>query len=494
MIPEKLIYELSAPERSGTYISEYEADLTAWIPPNLLRQTKPTLPSLPENEVVRHFVRLSTLNHGVDSGMYPLGSCTMKFNPKVNEKIAKREEFLQIHPYQDEWSIQGPLSVLYQLGEDLKFLSGMDSISLQPAAGAHGELTGILICRAYHVRKGNPRGKILVPDSSHGTNPATASMGGYKVMTVPSTQAGRIDLAKLKGLLDDDVAVLMITNPNTLGIFENEIEEIADLVHGVGGLMYYDGANMNAIMGYVRPGDMGFDVVHINLHKTFSTPHGTGGPGAGPVAVKDFLSPFLPYPTVGIHNDRYFFDNTHRDFSIGKIRAFHGNFLVLLRAFLYIGANGYDGLKRVSEHAVLNANYLKKKIASLFETPYKTATFHEFVVSTINIKKQYDVSALDIAKRLIDFGIHPPTVYFPLIVKEALMIEPTETETRDNLDALYEVLVHIVEEAEKNPTLLREAPHSTAVSRPNEILANRKPVLKAKSLAMQREFDRASTD
>ncbi len=342
---EKLIFEISKAGRSGSFIPECTG--SSYIPKDCLRNIPPQMPSVPENEVVRHYVRLSLLNYGLDKGMYPLGSCTMKFNPKVNEKIARMGQFLNIHPYQSETTIQGALRILYELGEDLKKLSGMDGITLQPAAGAHGELTGLLMCRAYHTNKGNPRQKILVPDSSHGTNPATAAMCGYKVVTLHSKSDGRIDPDILTKNMDDNVAALMVTNPNTLGIFENEMEEIAEIVHGNGGLLYYDGANMNAIMGYVRPGDMGFDMIHFNLHKTFSTPHGTGGPGSGPVAVKRDIVPFLPYPVIGLRNNVYFFDYSGKETSIGKMRAFYGNFLVLLKAYLFIRANGFEGLKKV---------------------------------------------------------------------------------------------------------------------------------------------------
>lgn len=479
-VTEKLIFEMSKNGRSGFYVPMCTD--TSYIPSDYLREDVPRLPSVPENEVVRHFVRLSSLNHGLDRGIYPLGSCTMKYNPKINEKVAKMEGFLNIHPYQDESSVQGILKILYELGEDLKSISGMDGITLQPAAGAHGELTGILMCRAYHTSNGNPRKKILVPDSSHGTNPATAAMCGYKVKTLKSNSNGTIDLDTLRNNMDEDVAALMITNPNTLGIFEDEINDISEIVHSKGGLLYYDGANMNAIMGYIRPGDTGFDMVHFNLHKTFSTPHGTGGPGAGPVAVKKHIIPFLPYPTVNRAGDSFFFDYSNRQTSIGKMRAFYGNFLVLLKAYLYIRANGYSGLKKVSELAVLNANYLKKKVSHNFTTPSERDTFHEFVLSAQNIKRETGVNTLDISKRILDFGIHAPTIYFPLIVKEALMVEPTETETKENLDYYAETLEKIIAEAKNNPAELHNAPFTTPVSRPDEVRANRKPILRALTL------------
>jgi len=479
-VNEKLIFEMSKNGRSGFYVPVCTD--ASYIPSDYLREDALRLPSVPENEVVRHFVRLSSLNHGLDRGIYPLGSCTMKYNPKINEKVAKMGHFLNIHPYQDETSVQGILKILYELGEDLKTISGMDGITLQPAAGAHGELTGILMCRAYHTNNGNPRKKILVPDSSHGTNSATAAMCGYKVVTMASNSSGTIDLDILDRNMDEDVAALMITNPNTLGIFEDEINDISEIVHRKGGLLYYDGANMNAIMGYIRPGDTGFDMVHFNLHKTFSTPHGTGGPGAGPVAVKKHIIPFLPYPTVNRGGGSYFFDYSNRQTSIGKMRAFYGNILVLLKAYLYIRANGYSGLKRVSELAVLNANYLKKKIAHNFTAPSEKDTFHEFVLSAQNIKRETGVNTLDISKRILDFGIHAPTIYFPLIVKEALMVEPTETETKENLDYYADTLERIIGEARDKPADLHNAPFTTPVSRPDEVRANRKPILRAFTL------------
>ena len=479
-INEKLIFEMSKKGRSGLYVSECTD--ASYIPSSYLRDDTPRLPSVPENEVVRHFVRLSSLNHGLDRGTYPLGSCTMKYNPKVNEKAAKMKAFSDIHPYQDESSVQGILKIIYELGEDLKTISGMDGITLQPAAGAHGELTGILMCRAYQTSKGNPRKIILVPDSSHGTNSATSAMCGYKVQTLKSNRSGTIDLDTLSRNMNEDVAALMITNPNTLGIFEDEINDISEIVHKKGGLLYYDGANMNAIMGYMRPGDTGFDMVHFNLHKTFSTPHGTGGPGAGPVAVKKHIIPFLPYPIVNLTGNRYFLDYSKRQTSIGKMRAFYGNFLVLLKAYLYIRANGYSGLKKVSELAVLNANYLKKKISHNFTTPSPRDTFHEFVLSAQNIKSETGVNTLDISKGILDFGIHAPTIYFPPIVKEALMVEPTETETKENLDFYAETLEKIIEEARSNPEELHSAPYTTPVSRPDEVRANRRLILKALSL------------
>ena len=480
-----LVYELSGPGRSGTFLPKAEAGKSVQdlLPSRLLRRDPAALPSLPEAEAIRHYVRLSTRNYGVDTGMYPLGSCTMKYNPKINEQLARREAFLNAHPYQDDDAVQGILAILHELADALKAIGGMSGVTLQPAAGAHGELTGILMCRAYHTANGNPRSRILVPDSSHGTNPATASMCGYRVVSIPSTSRGTVDIERLRQEADTTVAALMITNPNTFGVFENDIEEAARIVHGCGGLMYYDGANMNAIMGYTTPAAMGFDLVHFNLHKTFGTPHGTGGPGAGPVGVRDSLVPFLPYPTLGRSSaGTYFMDDTNRHTSIGKVRCFWGNFLVLLKALLYIRAHGGTGLKDVSGRAVLNACYLRKKLEALFDMPIPTDTLHEFVLSAARLKREQNVSALDIAKRILDYGFHPPTVYFPLVVKEAMMVEPTETETRENLDHFALALAQIVEEATRSPDKLRRAPLTTPVTRPDEVRANRKPILRARTL------------
>ncbi|MEO0273152.1 MAG: aminomethyl-transferring glycine dehydrogenase subunit GcvPB [candidate division WOR-3 bacterium] len=465
----ELIFEISKPGRVGYTLKKFEKEVKPQIPENLLRKSEPELPEVPENEVVRHFIKLSILNHHVDKGFYPLGSCTMKYNPKINEFTSSLEGFTHLHPLQPYSTIQGALKLMKELENLLAEISGMDYISLQPAAGAHGEYAGIKIIRKYHELKGNPRKYILIPDSAHGTNPASTTLSGYQAVTIKSGPDGRIDIEDLKAHLNEDVAGFMVTNPNTLGIFENRIHEIADLVHGVGGLMYLDGANLNAFVGHIRPGDLGFDVMHFNLHKTFSTPHGGGGPGSGPVGVKSFLEPYLPVPRIVEKDGKYLLDYD-KPYSIGRLHSFYGNFLVLIRAYTYIRMMGREYLKRVSEDAVINANYLRKKLMEHYELPYKSTCMHEFVLSGREFKK-YGVRTLDIAKRILDFGMHAPTVYFPLIVPEALMIEPTETETKETLDKFAEVLIQIKKEAEENPDILRKAPHTTPVKRLDDALA-----------------------
>jgi len=417
----------------------------------------------------------------VDSGFYPLGSCTMKYNPKVNENIASLAGFLNIHPLQPEETVQGALELLYKTDKMLSEVTGMERFSLQPAAGAHGEITGLMIIKAYHASRGDEkRGKILVPDSAHGTNPASAKMAGFDVVEVKSDSSGLVDIDSLKGLLSNETAGLMLTNPNTLGLFEKNIVRIADMVHKAGGLLYYDGANANAILGIVRPGDMGFDVVHLNLHKTFSTPHGGGGPGSGPVGVKGSLVPFLPVPVIEYEGGMYFADYD-RQFSIGRIKAFYGNFTVLVKTFAYIISLGAQGLREVSEAAVLNANYLLRKLKNFYYLPYEGNCMHEFVISAQK-QKERGVSALDIAKRLLDFGFHPPTIYFPLIVKEAMMIEPTETESRETLDEFIDAMRKIANEAEQKPEKVKNAPYTTPVLRLDEVKAARNLVLRWKPL------------
>ncbi len=465
----ELIFEISKPGRAGFTIKNFSKDAKVNIPEKLMRSTPPELPEVPENEVVRHFIKLSSLNHHVDKGFYPLGSCTMKYNPKVNEYVSSLPGFTHIHPLQPTKTLQGALKLMKELENLLAEISGMDYVTLQPAAGAHGEYTGIKIIRKYHEKKGNPRKYILIPDSAHGTNPASVTLSGYETITVKSDETGRIDIEDLKSKMNEDVAGFMVTNPNTLGIFENRIHEIADLIHSVGGLMYMDGANLNAFLGHIRPGDLGFDVMHFNLHKTFSTPHGGGGPGSGPVGVKAFLEPFLPVPVIVEKDGKYELDYNRPD-SIGKIHSFYGNFLVMIRAYTYIRMMGKEYLKRVSEDAVINANYLRKKLMEHYELPYKSTCMHEFVLSGREFKK-YGVRTLDIAKRILDFGMHAPTVYFPLIVPEAIMIEPTETETKETLDKFAEVMIKIKEEAEKEPEVLKTAPHSTPVKRLDDALA-----------------------
>ncbi|WP_040950794.1 aminomethyl-transferring glycine dehydrogenase subunit GcvPB [Gorillibacterium massiliense] len=477
---QSLIFELSKPGRIAYSLPECdvpETELTDLIPATYLRSKPAELPEVYEVDVIRHYTALSRRNFGVDNGFYPLGSCTMKYNPKLNEDTASLDGFAKIHPYQLEASIQGALELMYRLQEDLAALTGMDRVTLQPAAGAHGEWTGLMMIRAFHEKNGETgRRKIIVPDSSHGTNPASASSAGFETVTIKSDARGLVDLEALKAAVGSDTAALMLTNPNTLGLFEEQIAEIAEIVHGAGGLLYYDGANSNAIMGIARPGDMGFDVVHLNLHKTMSTPHGGGGPGAGPVGVKMKLAPFLPAPTVAKLSDgTYAFDKGSED-SIGRVKAYYGNFGILVRAYTYIRSYGPEGLKAVSEQAVLNANYMRKRLEPYFRTPYPRICKHEFVLSGSGLL-QYGVRTLDVAKRLLDFGYHPPTIYFPLNVEECLMIEPTETESKETLDGFIDTLIRIVEEASHDPELLLGAPHGASVKRLDETQAARKPVL-----------------
>jgi glycine dehydrogenase subunit 2 len=431
------------------------------------------LPEVSEVDVVRHFTELAQINYGIDTGFYPLGSCSMKHNPKVAEAAAALPGFQRLHPHQPEETIQGALELLWRLERALCELTGMSRATFQPPAGAAGELTGLLIMRAFHSKHGNPRGKVIIPDSAHGTNPASVTMAGYRAVQVPSDARGLVDLGQLEKLVDEDVAGLMLTNPNTLGLFEEEIEGIAAAMHRVGALLYYDGANLNAIVGRVRPGDMGFDIVHLNTHKTFATPHGGGGPGAGPVAVTERLERFLPAPVVGFDPDsgRYSWDHDRPD-AIGRVHGFHGNFGVLVRAFAYVFAHGRDGLKAVGERAVLNANYLASKVKDVYPLAYPGQPMHEFV-STAKPLRKHGVRAMDVAKRLIDLGFHPSTVYFPLVVEEAMMVEPTETETRETLDAFAEAMLQVVGEAESDPDLLHDAPVTTPVRRLDEAKAAR---------------------
>ena len=456
-----------------------ERDPKVLIEPDLLRGDIAGMPELSEVDVIRHFTRLSTWNYHIDLGLYPLGSCTMKYNPKINEQMARLHGFTQAHPYKPAEQIQGALDIQKSLESCLAEISGMDAVTLQPAAGAHGELTGILMIRAYHEARGNPRKKILIPDSAHGTNPASAAISGYAVESVPSNVHGTVDLDALKKAVNEDVAAIMITNPNTLGVFEAEIAEIAELMHSRGALVYMDGANLNAMMGITRPGDFGVDVLHINLHKTFTTPHGGGGPGSGPVAVKKILEPFLPYPVIASQTGGNLFFDYDRPESIGKIKAYNGQFGMHVRALCYILANGAEGLKQVSEVAVLNANYLRAKLKGAYALPYSSPTLHEVVFSD-RIQAQQDVHVWDIGKRLMDYGFHPPTVSFPLIVPGAIMIEPTETESKQELDAFIDAMLAIAKEAEEQPEFVKAAPHSTRIGRIDEAGAARKPVLRWK--------------
>jgi len=477
---EKLVFELSVPGRSANLLpgcDVEETEISEMIPESFLREGEVDLPELGEADVVRHFTHLSQKNYGVDSGFYPLGSCTMKYNPKINEEVSKLDGFTKVHPYQPEETVQGCLELLYKTDRFLSEITGMDRFSLQPAAGAHGEMTGLMIIKAFHEHNGDyKRTKIIVPDSAHGTNPASAAAAGFDVVEVKSDDRGGIDIDALKEAMSDEIAGLMLTNPNTLGLFDENIDVIARIVHEAGGLLYYDGANANAIIGISRPGDMGFDVVHLNLHKTFSTPHGGGGPGSGPIGVKKQLVPFLPRPVVEYDNGRYYFDYDRR-LSIGKVKSFYGNFLVVVKAYAYIRSLGAEGLKKVSEAAVLNANYIKEKLKNYYQLPYDRTCMHEVVFSG-QWQKEHGVSTLDIAKRLLDYGYHPPTIYFPLIVREAFMVEPTETESKETIDEFINTMIEIAEEARKEPERLHNAPLNTPVQRLDEAKAARNPVLK----------------
>ncbi len=476
----KLIFELSKPGRIAYRLPENDVEgvaLEELIPEEYLNKDELNLPEVSEVDIVRHYTNLSNKNFGVDTGFYPLGSCTMKYNPKINEDVARLDGFVNIHPLQPEETVQGALRLMYEIDKALCEISGMDKMTLHPAAGAHGELTGLTLIKAYHENRGDTkRTKIIVPDSAHGTNPASAVMAGFDTVEIKSTEEGLVDLESLKAVLDDEIAGLMLTNPNTLGLFDRNIKEIADLVHEAGGLVYYDGANANAILGKARPGDMGFDVVHFNIHKTFSTPHGGGGPGSGPVGVKKALLEFLPVPTVEKDGDRYYL-NYDIPKSIGKIKDFYGHFNVLVKGYAYILAMGKDGLKKASEMAVLNANYLAHKLKEHYNVQKDTIFKHEFVLAGLKDAPE-GVTTLDVAKRLLDYGYHPPTVYFPLIVNEAIMTEPTETETKETLDEFAEALIKIAEEAKENPEILKEAPHDTPVRRVDETRAARNPILK----------------
>ncbi|SEN72150.1 glycine dehydrogenase subunit 2 [Amphibacillus marinus] len=475
----KMIFEVSQPGRIGVDLPTSDVDpvtLTDKFPSHLLRDSEAELPEVSELQLMRHYTALSNKNYGVDSGFYPLGSCTMKYNPKVNEDIARLDGISRIHPYQPEETVQGALQLLYELQADLAEITGMDEVSLQPSAGAQGEWTGLMIAKHYHKQNGQNRTKVLVPDSAHGTNPATAAIAGFETVTIPSNEAGLVDLAELKQHVNEETAALMLTNPNTLGLFEKDIVEIAQVVHEAGGLLYYDGANANAILGRTTPGKMGFDIVHLNLHKTFTTPHGGGGPGAGPVGVTKELAPYLPIPRVEKNGDQYTL-NTSEKLSIGRVKGYYGNFGILARAYTYIRTMGPDGLYQVSESAVLHANYLKKRLEPYYATPYPQVCKHEFVLSGSKQKK-LGVRTLDIAKRLLDFGYHPPTIYFPLNVEEGLMIEPTETETKETLDAFADTMIAIAKEVENDPQMVLNAPHTTVIGRLDETKASRKPILR----------------
>jgi len=478
---EGLIFEKSSPGKKAYKLPPLdvpEVDAKQLLG-DAIREDLGHMPEVSEIEIIRHFTRISTWNYAVDHGMYPLGSCTMKYNARVNEYVSRLSGLADAHPYQPTRISQGALRIMKMLSDQLIEITGMDCITLQPAAGAHGELTGILLVRAYLESQGNPRKKILVPDSAHGTNPATAAMSGYAVENIRSNAAGMVDIAALEAQVNEDVAALMLTNPNTLGVFEQEIHKIADVLHAKGALLYMDGANMNALVGKVRPGDFGADVMHLNLHKTFSTPHGGGGPGSGPVACKKILEPFLPTPVIITKPDGTLGLDYDRPQSIGRVRMFYGNFGMFVRALAYIMANGPEGLRLTTEDAVLNANYIRKHLQGLYELPFDTPTMHEVVFSD-KIQTKKGIKTGDIAKRLIDYGFHPYTVSFPLVVPGALMIEPTESESKEELDLFIDAMKQIATEAESTPEVVTQAPHRTRISRLDETAAARKPVLRWK--------------
>jgi glycine cleavage system P protein (glycine dehydrogenase) subunit 2 len=487
------IYEKSKPGRRAAALPDVEvpaAPLAELIPAHLLRDEPPRLPELAEPEIVRHYNRLSRRNFDLDSGFYPLGSCTMKHNPRLNERVAALPGHARLHPAQDPLRAQGALELMWLLQGSLAEICGLPHVSLQPSAGSHGELAGLLLTRAYHADRGETRTRVLAPDTSHGTNPASVTMAGFEVVKVATNERGGVEMDDLRAKIEeapDEVACLMLTNPNTLGLFDENIEEIAALIHAAGGTLYYDGANLNAVMGQSRPGDMGFDIVHVNLHKSFSQPHGGGGPGAGPIAVSDRIEPFLPRPqVVRREGDGHgpVFDLDHdRPNSIGRLRGFQGNFGVFVRSYAYILSLGADGLAEASETAVLNANYLVARLAEGRSKDYLPLAFdrhcmHEFVLSGKPMKRELGIATLDLAKRLLDFGFHPPTVYFPLLVDEALMVEPTETETKESLDAFADAVEEILAEAESDPELAKQAPYTTPVRRLDEVKATRQPVLR----------------
>lgn len=475
------IFELSRPGRvslDGPLCDVPTFKVEELVPASFVRKTAAKLPEVSQGDLMRHYTALSNRSFGVDSGFYPLGSCTMKYNPKVNEDICRYLGFTAIHPLQDPASVQGALQLLYTMEQYLSEITGMGAFSMQPVAGAHGELTGLKIIRAYHRSRGDDRTKVIVPDSAHGTNPATVSLCGLEATEIKSNEDGSINLETLKAAVDSTTAALMLTNPNTLGLFEKNIKQISEIVHNAGALLYYDGANTNAILGLARPGDMGFDVVHLNLHKTFATPHGGGGPGSGPIGVKRELQPFLPVPRVTFDGEKYDLDEDCPK-SIGKVHSFYGNFGVIVRAYAYICTMGPFGLRQVSEDAVLNANYCLSQLKEDYHAPFDRYCMHECLLSAVK-QKQFGVKALDIAKRLLDYGYHPPTIYFPLIVEEAIMIEPTETESKETLDGFIQAMKEIAQEAALASSTLHNAPYTTPIGRLDETLAARKPVVRWK--------------
>jgi glycine dehydrogenase subunit 2 len=472
----KLIFEKSRPGRTASVVPKSDlpdVDIGSIIPSEYLRADIP-LPEVSEIDLVRHYTSLSRRNFGVDNGFYPLGSCTMKYNPKINEDMAGLEGFTSLHPYAPAAFVQGDLKLIYELRRYLSEIFGMADFTLQPAAGAQGELTGIMVIKKHFATRGEKRNRLLIPDAAHGTNPASGALCGYKTVTVKSGPEGGVDIAHLRELMTEEVAGLMLTNPNTLGLFERHIEQVAEIIHGKGGLLYCDGANANAFMGKTRPGDLGFDVIQLNLHKTFSTPHGGGGPGSGPLGVKEELVPFLPIPRVVKNGRVYAWDDDYPD-SIGRVKAFYGNFNVMVKAYTYIRSLGPDGLRHVSEAAVLNANYVKARLKPWFDLPYDRPCMHECVFSGSRQVRESGVNTMDMAKRLLDYGFHPPTIYFPLIVPEALMIEPGETESRETLDDFCDAMIAIAREAKDNPELVKSAPLTTPVQRLDEVKAAREP-------------------
>jgi len=473
----KLIFEKSQSGRRGGELPRYELP-AAVVPEELRRAEPPRLPELAEPEIVRHFTELSTRNFGIDTGFYPLGSCTMKYNPRVNERLVMLPGFRDLHPYQEEEGAQGALELMWRLQEALIEISGLHACSLQPAAGSQGELTGLMLMRAYFADRGegDTRDTIVTADTAHGTNPASVTMAGYKLAKVETDARGNVDVAHLREMVDERTAGLMLTNPSTLGLFDEHIEEVAAIFHDAGALLYYDGANLNAVCGISRPGDMGFDIVHINLHKTFSQPHGGGGPGGGPIVVRDKLEPFLPVPAVLQDGDRFRLDHD-RPKSIGKVRGYTGPFGVFVRSYAYIRSYG-PRLREMSEVAVLNANYLLARLREAYDLPYDRLCMHEFVLSARSLKREHGISALDVAKRLMDYGFHPPTIYFPLVVPEALMIEPTETEAKETLDAFADAMLAIAREAQDDPGVIRDAPHGRPVRRLDEVRAAKRAIVR----------------
>jgi len=473
----RLIYEKSQPGRRASRIPQPDLPVPE-VPPELARGEPPRLPEVAEPELLRHFTELSTRNFGIDTGFYPLGSCTMKYNPRVNERVVGLPGFRDLHPLQEEDGAQGALELMWRLQEILAEVTGLDAVSLQPAAGSQGELTGLLLMRAYFAARGEgeQRRRVVTSDTAHGTNPASVTMAGYELVGVKTDSRGNVDVDDLRGKVDETTAGLMLTNPSTLGLFDENIEEIRDIFHGAGALMYYDGANLNAVCGISRPGDMGFDIVHINLHKTFSQPHGGGGPGGGPIAVRDVLEPYLPVPAIVRDGDRFRFDHD-RPRSIGKVRGFAGPFGVFVRSYAFMRSWG-PALREMSEVAVLNANYLLARLRKAYELPYDRLCMHEFVLSARRLKREHGVTALDVAKRLMDYGFHPPTIYFPLVVPEALMIEPTETEAKETLDAFADAMVAIAREAAEDAEAVKSAPHGRPVGRLDEVKAAKRAIVR----------------